>query len=393
MLGLMQDVPLLISSLIRHADRHHGTVEIVSRRAEGGLHRCTYRELHARARRLANALDALGVGMSDRVALLAWNGDRVMELCYAATGKGAVLHAIDPQLASERIAWLANHAEDACLFFDPAFLPLVESIAAQCRTVKAFVLLTDRAQMPVATTIPGLLCYEELLAAQDDGYAWPQFDEKLASSLCYAPDAAGNLRGVLHSHRSTLLHAFAIAWPDAMNLSARDTILAAVPMSDANARGIPYAAAMIGAKLVLPGAVPDAKALRELIDAEGVTVSAAVAAPEMTTVSPPGASRAPRAPGAPRPREVLDDGKTRQARAPYGIDFRIVGADGRELPWDGRAAGELMLRGPWTVAGYFRGDRGDPLVADADDVQWLPTGDVATIDGDGCMRITGRGAA
>src|SRR5262245_14576019 len=206
MLGLMQDVPLLVSSLIRHADRHHGDVEIVSRRVEGDIHRTNYRELHSRSRRLANALEALGVGMSDRVATLAWNGYRHMELYYAVAGKGAILHTVNPRLPADQIAWITQHAEDSVLFFDLTFLPIIEKIAAQCPSIKAFVAMTDAAHMPTTTAIEDLLCYEELVAAQDERYEWPSFDERLASSMCYTSGTTGNPKGVLYSHRSTLLH-------------------------------------------------------------------------------------------------------------------------------------------------------------------------------------------
>ena len=438
MLGLMQGVPLLISSLIHHADRHHGDVEIVSRRVEGDVHRCTWRELHARAKRLANALDALEIGMADRVATLAWNGHRHIELYYAVAGKGAVLHTINPRLAPDQIAWIANHAEDRCLFFDRTFLPIVERIAAHCKTVKAFVLLTDRAHMPATTAIPRLMCYEDLLETQSDDYVWPQFDENLASSLCYTSGTTGNPKGVLYSHRSTLLHTFGAALPDVMNLSARDTVLPVVPMFHVNAWGIPYAAAMVGAKLVLPGAALDGKSLHELIEAEQVTVSAgvptvwqgllaymeqngvrfstmqrtivggaalppamlrtfeerygvaAVHAWGMTEMSPLGTLCSLRAKHAKLSRDALYAVKAKQGRAVFGVDMRIVDADGNELPWDGMTFGDLMVRGPWVVGEYFRGDGGDPLVADADDVRWFPTGDVATIDAEGYMQITDR---
>ena len=239
MLGLMQDVPLLISSLIRHADRHHGDVEIVSRRVEGNIHRTTYRELHQRARRLAKALDALGVGMGDRVATLAWNGYRHLELYYAVSGKGAVLHTINPRLAPDQIAWIAGNAEDMILCFDLSFLPIIEKIASRCTTIKAYVALADRERMPASSAIEPLLCYEDLLAAQTDDYEWPSFDETRASSLCYTSGTTGHPKGALFSHRSTLLHTFAVGLPDAMNFSARDVILAVVPMFHVNAWGIP----------------------------------------------------------------------------------------------------------------------------------------------------------
>ena len=230
MLGLMQDVPLLISSLIRHADRHHGSVEIVSRRIEGDIHRCTYHELHGRSKRLANALDRLGVEMSDRVATLAWNGYRHMELYYGVAGKGAIVHTINPRLPADQVAWVTKHAEDALLFFDLTFLPIIEKIATQCPTVRGFVLMTDRAHMPATTAIPNLLCYEELLAVESDDYDWLEFDENLASSMCYTSGTTGNPKGVLYSHRSTLLHTMSVALPDALCFSAKDVIFPVVPM-------------------------------------------------------------------------------------------------------------------------------------------------------------------
>jgi acyl-CoA synthetase (AMP-forming)/AMP-acid ligase II len=438
MQGLMQNVPLLISSLIRHADRHHGNVEIVSRRVEGDIHRCTYHELHARAKRLANALDAWGVGMGERVATLAWNGYRHMELYYAVAGKGAVVHTINPRLVPDQIAWIANHAEDSCLFFDLTFLPIIEKIAAQCKTVKRFVALTDRAQMPASTAVPNLFCYEDLLVAQAADYNWPVFDENLASSMCYTSGTTGNPKGVLYSHRSTLLHTLSASLPDALNFSGKDVVLPVVPMFHVNAWGIPYAGAMVGAKLVFPGAALDGKSLHELIETERVTVSAGVptvwqglltymeqnalkfstmrrtiiggaALPQamlrtfeekynvaalhawgMTEMSPLGTACAMRACHAELRREELYAVKGKQGRTVFGVDMKIVDHDGKELPWDGKAFGDLLVRGPWVVSEYFRSEGGDPLVTDAEGYSWFPTGDVATIDADGYMQITDR---
>ena len=438
MLGLMQDVPLLISSLIRHADRHHGDVEIVSRRVEGDIHRTTYRELHQRAQRLANALGALTVGMSDRVATLAWNGYRHMELYYGAAGRGAVVHTINPRLPADQIAWVIGNAQDKVLFFDLTFLPIVERIAAQCATIKAFVAMTDRAHMPATTAISNLLCYEELLAAQGDRYDWPEFDERTASSMCYTSGTTGNPKGVLYSHRSTLLHTFAVALPDALCLSAKDVLLPVVPMFHVNAWGLPYAAAMVGAKLVFPGPALDGKSLHDLMEAEKVTLSAGVptvwqgllgymeqnrlafstmrrtivggaALPPamlrtfqekydvaalhawgMTELSPVGTACALRSKHDGLPREALYAIKAKQGRAVFGIDMKIVDPMGSELPWDGKASGDLLVRGPWVVERYFGDDGGNPLVTDAAGRTWFPTGDVATIDADGFMQITDR---
>ena len=438
MLGLMQDVPLLISSLIRHADRHHGEVEIVSRRVEGDIHRTNYRQLHARAKQLANALDTWNVAMGEPVATLAWNGHRHMELYYAVAGKGAIVHTINPRLIPDQIAWIANHAEDSALFFDLTFLPVMEKIAAQCKTVQRFVLMTDRAHMPAATAIPNLQCYEDLLAAESPDYNWPVFDENTASSICYTSGTTGHPKGALYSHRSTLLHTFAAALPDSLNISARDVILPVVPMFHVNAWGIPYAGAMVGAKLVFPGAALDGKSLHELIEGEKVTLSAGVptvwlgllnymeqnnlqfttmrrtivggaALPPamlrtfeekynvaalhawgMTELSPLGTACSMRAQHGDLPREDLYAVKAKQGRAMYGVDMKIVDPAGAELAWDGKAFGDLYVRGPWVVSRYFRDDGGDPLVKDTEGLTWFPTGDVATIDADGYMQITDR---
>ncbi|HJS35075.1 MAG TPA: AMP-binding protein, partial [Pseudoxanthomonas sp.] len=274
--GLMMDQPLLISSLLTHAERHHGDQQIVSRRVEGDVHRYTFRELAERARRMANALDAHGIDMGDRVATLAWNGYRHMELYYAVSGSGAVLHTLNPRLHPDQVAWIVNHAEDGILFFDMSFLPLVEAIADRVPTVKAFVAMTDRAHMPANSKIRGLLCYEELVADHPAEFCWPRLDEQRASSLCYTSGTTGNPKGALYSHRSTVLHTYAAALPDALNCSAQDAILPVVPMFHVNAWGLPYVACMVGAKLVFPGPWLDGKSLHDLIEAEGVTVSAGV---------------------------------------------------------------------------------------------------------------------
>jgi 3-(methylthio)propionyl---CoA ligase len=433
MLGLMQQQPLLISNLLVHAERHHGEQEIVSRRVEGDIHRTTYRELAARARRMAKALAALGVADSDRVATLAWNGYRHMELYYAVSGMGAVLHTLNPRLHPDQVVYIADHAEDRVLFVDLTFLPLVEAVATRLKTVRHIVLMTDRAHMPAASKVENLLCYEELLEAQDDAYAWPRFDENHASSLCYTSGTTGNPKGVLYSHRSTLLHAFAAALPDALNCSSRDVILPVVPMFHVNAWSLPYVGCMVGAKLVFPGAGLDGKSLYELFEAEKVTVSAGVptvwqgllahveanglkfstmkrtviggsACPPamirtfqqsygvhvlhawgMTEMSPLGTVCSFREKHLALGEDERLAIQTKQGQAIFGVDMKIVDAEGRELPWDGQTSGELLVRGPWILEQYFKGEGGDPLVDG-----WFPTGDVATIDADGYMQITDR---
>jgi fatty-acyl-CoA synthase len=431
--GLMMQQPLLVSSLLIHAERHHGDQEVVSRRVEGDIHRITYRELAARSRRLANALAARGVALGDRVATLAWNGYRHMELYYAVSGSGAVLHTLNPRLHPDQLVWIADHAEDQILFFDLTFLPLVEAVAARVKTIKAFVLMTDRAHMPAASAVPDLLCYEDLIAEQGDHFDWPQFDENTASSLCYTSGTTGNPKGALYSHRSTVLHTYAAALPDALSCSARDTILPVVPMFHVNAWGLPYAACMVGAKLVFPGPFLDGKSLHDLFESERVTVSAGVptvwqgllahvesndlkfstmrrtiiggsACPPammkafqqrydvhvlhawgMTEMSPLGTACTL------KPcHDHLSDAErmavqAKQGRAVFGVDMKIVGEEGQELPRDGKASGELLVRGAWVIANYYKGEGGNPLVDG-----WFPTGDVSTIDADGYMQITDR---
>ena len=430
--GLMMETPLLVSAILEHADRHHGDAEIVSRRVEGDLHRYTYREAHSRARRLANALAALGCKPGDRVASLAWNGYRHFELSYAVSGCGMVMHTVNPRLFPEQIAWILNDAEDSLLFIDATFLPLVEKILPLCKTVKRVVLMTDRAHWPAATAIPRLECYEDLLAAHPDDFAWPELDEKTACGLCYTSGTTGNPKGALFSHRSTVLHAYAILLPDVMALSARDSVLVVVPMFHANAWGVPYAAPMVGAKLVFPGAALDGKSLHELFEGEAVTFSAGVptvwlgllqylrqsgarfstlertvvggsACPPamirafeddygvqlyhawgMTELSPLGSFCKLRNKHLALPKDQQRAILEKQGRVPYGVDWKIVDGAGAELPWDGESFGDLHVRGPWVVRDYYKSTK-SPLIDG-----WFPTGDVATIDPDGYMRITDR---
>src|SRR4249920_1007602 len=273
--GLMMDEPLLVSSLIVHADKFHGDTEIVSRTVEGPIHRHTYRDAHRRARQLAQALTRLGVQQGDRVGTLAWNGYRHFELYFAVSGMGAVIHTINPRLFPEQIVYIANHAANKYVFFDLTFAPIVEKMATQCKSVRGWVAMTDRAHMP-QRAIPDLLCYEELVAAESGAYEWPRLDEWTASGLCYTSGTTGNPKGVLYSHRSTILHAYAASLPDVFAASARMTILPVVPMFHVNAWSIPYLAPLNGAKLVFPGAGLDGKSLYELFEAEKVTLTAGV---------------------------------------------------------------------------------------------------------------------
>ncbi|MFP6749828.1 MAG: 3-(methylthio)propionyl-CoA ligase [Alphaproteobacteria bacterium] len=433
MLGLIQDRPLLISSLIEFAALYHGDVEVVSRSIEGPIHRHTYAQARQRSKQLAQALIALGIEPGDRVATLAWNGYRHLECYYGVSGLGAVLHTINPRLFPEQIAYIAQHAEDRIILTDLTFVPLLEAIADQLVEVEAFIIMTDQAHMP-DTTLPNVLCYEDLLAARDGDYEWPSFDEKTASSLCYTSGTTGNPKGVLYSHRSTLLHSFSSASRDVLGLSSRDIVLPVVPMFHVNSWGIAYTAAMTGAKLVLPGMGMDGASLFELLDGEKVTISAGVptvwmmllqylaesgnklphmertviggaAVPDtmietfendydvtvmhawgMTEMSPLGTI------GHMKPK--MDDWshadrlavKRKQGRTIYGVDMKIIDDAGNELPRDGEAFGHLMVRGPWIMSGYFRGEGGAAI----DDDDWFDTGDVATLDGEGYMQITDR---
>jgi fatty-acyl-CoA synthase len=430
--GLMMDLPLLISGLIRHADRNHGDTEIVSRTVEGEVHRYTYRDAHARARKLARALGVLGVRPGDRVGTLAWNGYRHYELYYAISGMGAVINTVNPRLFADQITYISNHAENVALFFDATFIPLVEKLAPQLKSIKHYVLMTDRAHMP-KTQIQGLLCYETLLEQQTDAYAWPSFDERTAAALCYTSGTTGNPKGTLYSHRSTLIHAYGAALPDALNLSARDSVLPVVPMFHANAWSLPYTCTMVGAKMVFPGPHLDGKSVYELIEQEEVTLSAGVptvwlmllqhaganklkfstlnrtviggaACPPsmirafqedygvkvfhawgMTEMSPLGTVGTLKAKQETLDQEARLAVQAKQGRGIFGVEMKIVDEEGRELPWDGKRFGNLMVRGPWIANGYFKGEGGDVLKDG-----WFPTGDVATIDPDGYMQITDR---
>ncbi len=437
MLGLMQDQPLLISNLIEFADKHHSDGEVVSRRVEGDIHRYTWSDVARRSRQVANALDGMKLGFSDRVATIAWNGYRHLELYFGVSGSGRVLHTINPRLHPEQIAWIANHAEDQVLCFDMTFLPIIQAVHSKCPTVKHWVAMCDADKLPADTGIPNLISYEAWMGSQSTTYQWPVFDENTASSMCYTSGTTGNPKAALYSHRSTTLHAYAAALPDVMCISARDAILPVVPMFHVNAWGIPYSAALTGAKLVFPGPGMDGKSVYEMIENEGVTYAAGVptvwqmllghmkphglkfstlkrtviggsACPPamidafrddygveflhawgMTELSPLGTLCTLKNKHLKLPKEQQMKLLLKQGRAIYGVDMKIVNDAGDEQPHDGKAYGDLLVKGPWVVANYYKGE-GDPLVTDKDGQRWFPTGDVATIDADGFMQITDR---
>ena len=437
MLGLMQSRPLLISGLVDYASTWHGSREIVSRDSEGAVHRSNYAEVAARAKRVANALDALGAGRSDRVATLAWNGWRHLEIYYGVTSSGRVLHTVNPRLFPDQIQYIMHHAEDAFVFFDPVFAPLIEELAPRLPLVRGWVALCGESELP-KTKLDGLLAYEDLLGKASPDYEWPLLDENTASTLCYTSGTTGNPKGVLYSHRSTLLHAFAACAGDALALVARDSLLTVVPLFHANAWSLPFSAAMCGAKLVLPGPRLDPESLYMLLENEECTKAFGIptiwlnflayveankarldlsklklkqvlsggSAPPRATIekfrdllgvflqqgwgmietSPLATVSSPLAKHEDLSASELIDVQAKQGRQVFGIDLKLVGRDGSDLPNDGVSVGELKVRGNWVISGYFKGEGGEAVDKDG----WLGTGDVGTIDPDGYVQLTDR---
>ncbi len=431
MQGLMMDTQLSISSFIRHAETVHGKSRIVSRKPEGGLLQYTYADAARRSRQAANVLRKLGVKHQDRVATLAWNTHRHFELYFAVSGSGAILHTVNPRLFPEQIVYILNHAEDEVLFLDIQFVPLLEKIRDQLPLLKHIVLLVDKDKMP-QSSLP-LLCYEELLAAESERYTWPEFDEQTAAALCYTSGTTGHPKGVLYSHRSTVIHALGSVSNDALGISSGSVILPVVPMFHVNAWGVPYAAAASGATLVLPGNGMDGASIYELIDAEQVTLMLGVptvwlallqfcerekkiltsvrniviggsAAPlsmirefqekhnafvihawGMTEMSPMGTLNTMNPYMASLSQEERYQLQTKQGRPIYGIELRIVGADGMPKPHDGKSFGRLQVRGPWIAKSYYKHTDNS-----AWEDGWFDTGDVATVDEHGYMNIVDR---
>ncbi|MGI9480914.1 MAG: long-chain-fatty-acid--CoA ligase [Hyphomicrobiales bacterium] len=432
MKALMQDWPLLIHTILDHAENHHGDAEVVSRTVEGPIHRYTYKDLGARARRLADAAKKkLGIEEGDVVGTMAWNGYRHMETWYAIMGIGAVVHTLNPRLFKEQLTYIINHAEDGWFFLDLTFVPILEGVRDELETVKGFVIMTDRAHMP-ETSLKNVVCYEELLEEGRADFSWPKLDENIACGMCYTSGTTGNPKGVVYSQRSNVIHAMATCAADALAISCRETVMPVVPMFHANAWTLVFATPMSGSKLVLPGPLMDGASIYELLSTEGVTMTAAVptiwlmllqylesnpdlllpdlqrvviggsACPEsmmdafeqkydsqvihawgMTEMSPLG-TLCTRKPG-------MSDGdwkaaRVKQGRTVYTVELKITDDDGNLLPHDGKAFGHLMVRGPAISSAYHKGEGGNIL----DDEGYFDTGDVSTLDEEGYMQITDR---
>ena len=430
----MMQQPLLISSLIEHAIVSHPQAEIVSRQVEGGIFRYTYGQAAVRAKQLANALtQKLGIKVGDRVGTLAWNTHRHYELYFGVSGIGAITHTINPRLFPEQIIYIINHAADRFIFVDLTFVPLLEAVAEHIKNVEGIVVLTDKAHMPTSSKLSNLLCYEDLIADMPTTFDWPLLDENCGAALCYTSGTTGNPKGVLYSHRSTILHTIAAVQKNALNIDEESILLPVVPMFHVNAWGTPYAATMTGAKLVLPAHGMDGASLYELIDGEkanlllGVptiwlgllnyldqikatltsvknVVVGGAAAPlsmikafqekhdaflihawGMTELSPLGTVNSMTRAMAQLPLGQRYKKQLKQGRSVYGIEMKIVDDAGNELPRDGKAFGSLLVRGPWVVSRYYLNDDQKAFVDG-----WFDTGDVATIDHENTMQIVDR---
>lgn len=431
----MMNMPLTITSIMRHADRCHRDSEIVSITADKRRHRYNYKDAFSRVRRLANALNVCGFNSGDRIGTLAWTDYRHFEIYYAVSCSGYVTHTINPRLFHDQITYIINHAEDRLLFIDPQFIPIIEKIRADLTSVESVVILTDEAHMP-ETLLDNVYGYETFIGKQPDSFDWPDLDENTASNLCYTSGTTGNPKGVLYSHRSNVLHSYALEMPDASGGSCRDVILPLVPMYHVNAWGVPFSAPLVGSKLVLPGSYTgDGEIVHSLITEEQVTFSMGVptvwmnllnhlertggtldslqriiiggaSCPQwmidrfenefginvrhswgMTEMSPVGTVNTFKHGMDKLPQEEQDRIKLKAGRPLYGVELKIVDDDNNELPWDGESPGVLKVRGPWICSEYFRPDEPDSA---HDEDGWLSTGDVVTIDKDGYIQITDR---
>jgi fatty-acyl-CoA synthase len=431
MLGLMQDWPLLCHRIIEHAAQIHGHQEVITRSVEGPIHRTNYKQIHERALKVSQALDRAGIRLGDRVATIAWNTWRHLECWYGIMGIGAICHTVNPRLFPEQIAWIVNHAQDRIVVTDTTFIPVLELVAAKMPSVERFVVLTDKAHMP-QTTLKNAIAYEDWIGECDGDFAWKTFDENTAAAMCYTSGTTGDPKGVLYSHRSNVIHSLMANSKDALGTSASDTMLPVVPLFHANSWGIAFSAPAMGTKLVMPGPKLDGASVFELLDTENVTCTAGVptvwlmllnymsqnnlklphlkfvvcggsAMPRsmikafvdmgvtvrhawgMTEMSPLGTLAALKPPFDKATGEEKLDVLQLQGFPPFGVQMKITDDEGKELPWDGKTFGRLKVAGPAVSKAYYHVDR-DIL----DEEGFFDTGDVATIDEQGYMRITDR---
>ncbi|MEP0509790.1 MAG: fatty-acid--CoA ligase [Aurantimonas coralicida] len=433
MQGLMQQWPLLCSKVIDHAATYHPLREVVSRSVEGPMHRTNYREVRARAMKLAQRLDREGIKLGDRVATLAWNTWRHLECWYGIVGIGAIYHTLNPRLFPEQIAWIMNDAEDRIIFADVTFMPILEAIAPNVPSLEKIVVLTDAANMP-ETKLANVVAYEEWLAEADGDFAWKEFDENTAAGMCYTSGTTGNPKGVLYSHRSNLLHSMIAQQPDAMGLSSRDRVLPIVPLFHANGWGLAFSCPMAGAAMIMPGARMDGASVYEILTAEKVTFSAAVptvwlmllqhlekvggelpdlkkvviggsACPRavtqkfqevygvqvihawgMTEMSPLGSLCTIKPEYQDLTGDALLDIEEKQGHPPFAVEMKVTDDENVERPWDGKTFGRLKVRGPAVASSYYKGTGAEAFDEDG----WFDTGDVAHMDQHGYMQITDR---
>jgi acyl-CoA synthetase (AMP-forming)/AMP-acid ligase II len=430
--GLMMDRPLLISDVIEHAADQFGDTEIVSREADGGLFRYNYTQCRARALKLANALAECGLSAGTSIGSVALNSHRHLEAYYAVSGSGMIIHTCNPRLHASQLIYIINHAEDRAVMFDPAFAPLIQNIAAQCPGVRHWICLADAENMPAWGSSLAILCYEELIRSQSPQFSWPQFDERTAAALCYTSGTTGNPKGALYSNRSIVLNALSACLPGLISLSPIDAILPAVPMFHVNGWCVPYAAPIGGARLVLPGARLDPPSLYDLLESERVTVTAGVPTIWIALMRhieqgalPLSSLKRILVGGSAMPEALIAKfdqqfgievrqawGMTetvaiatmsclnsrqgamsaaarhatmaKQGKSVFGVQIKVVDDNGSTMPRDGESQGQVMVRGQWTVSGYYKAE--EPVLIDG----WLPTGDIATIDAQGTMQIRDR---